>query len=260
MLSSTGITNKDYIYRQLKPYMKNKFIALLFIATCFNTHTLTAKNDSTSVIKNGIGISIMPMLSMPTYVNQSNYYNNTLKGSIGGTAALCQNIVLSKKQNFYLYTELGYQTNAYINNLPGGLFVGGNSATVKVINRNSNGYFSLSLQKVIFHISKKLGMFAGVGAQISYCYATSQIVEQAVNNNGQVTTNTQTYTSNNIPQQNQWAAAAVARVGFFVNPTKHLSLNIAPVFYYGISPQYIFTQNNPGYNSLGLNLQIMYCF
>ncbi|HXU27806.1 MAG TPA: hypothetical protein VN698_11295 [Bacteroidia bacterium] len=236
--------------------MKNKFIALLFITLSLQT---IAKNDSTSVVKNGIGISIAPMFSMPTDPN-GNLYGNSTKGSIGGTAALCQNIVLSKKQNFYLYTELGFQTYAYINNYAGYSSGSLTSSPYKFVERTNYGYFSLSLQKVIFKISNKLGMFVGIGAQASYCYSQSLTLEETYIVNGQTKTNIYTNSSYHISPDNQWAAAGVARLGFMVNPVKHLSLNIAPIFYYGLNPNLVFKNNNLGYNSLGLNLQIMYSF
>ena len=240
--------------------MKNKFITLLYIALSLQAYTLIARNDSTSVIKNGIGLSITPMFSMPVYVNQNNYVNYTTKGSVGAMGALCQNIVLSKKQNFYLYTELGYLGSAYINTIPGAFYGNSNSVSLKFIERTNNGYFSLSLQKVLFHINKKFGLFAGVGAQISYCYSLTETVEQVTNTNGKTATNTQSTTSYDVPKHNQLAAAAIARIGFLINPTKHLSLNIAPVFYYGLNPKFVFKDNQPGYNSLGLTLQVMYNF
>lgn len=249
--------------------MKNKFITLLFVVVCVQAQTLLAKNDSTSVIKNGIGLSIAPMISAPSYVNGSNYNNNYLKAGVGGTAALCENIVLSKKQNFYLYAELGYQTSAYINNnIPNTLFIVNANGNVNynnlshfsLINRYNFGYFSLSIQKVLFHFGKKLGVFAGVGAQINYCYSTSQVVKNLLDTTGKDISSHYSTTSYSVPQNIQWSAAAVARIGLMANVTKHLALNIAPVFNFGLNPKYIFTNNNPGFNNFGLNLQIMYSF
>jgi len=248
--------------------MKNKFIALLYIVVCLQAHTLTAKNDSTSVIKNGIGISVAPMLSAPSFVNSSNYSSNYLKAGVGGSAALCENIVLSKKQNFYLYAELGYQTSAYIdNNVPSVLYTPSSSninqtnlSHFTLIDRYNYGFFSLSIQKVLFHFGKKVGVFAGLGAQVNYCYSTSTLAKNLLDTTGKNISSSLSSTSYSVPANNQWSASAVARLGLMLNPLKHLSLNIAPVFYYGLSPKYIFTNNNPGFNSFGLNVQIIYSF
>jgi hypothetical protein len=249
--------------------MKNKFVALLFIAACLQAKTLSAKNDSTSVIKNGMGISVAPMLSMPSFVNQSNYASNATKGGFGASAALCQNIVLSKKQNFYLFLELGYQTSAYINNnVPNTLFLinangnvnYNNQSTFSLVNRFNYGFFSLSIQKVLFHFGKKVGIFAGIGAQVSYCYSYSQVAKNLLDTTGKNISSNYSTTSYSVPQDNQLAAAAVARLGLMLNPVKHLGINIAPVFNYGLNPKYLFEKNNPGFNSLGLNVQIMYNF
>jgi len=219
--------------------MKNKIITLLYIALSLQVYTLSAKNDSTSVIKNGIGLSVAPMLSLPANPN-GNLYGNVTKGGIGGMAALCENIVLSKKQNFYLYAELGYQTYAYVDNYAG--FSNGNfiSSPYKLFQRTNYGYFSLSLQKVLFHFGKKLAVFIGVGAQASYCYSTSLTLEEISTVNGQTQTNTFTFSSNHISPDTQWAAAGVARVGLMINPIKHLGINIAPVFNYGLNPNVVF--------------------
>ncbi|HTA60908.1 MAG TPA: hypothetical protein VK835_00570 [Bacteroidia bacterium] len=240
--------------------MKNKCITLFFITVCLQAHTLVAKNDSTSVIKNGIGISVGPMLSIPTNVNQNNYANFSVvsKGGLGASAALCENIVLSKKQNFYLYTELGYQTIAFTNTYTNGSVNTTYNSLVasKDIYQDNYGYFQLSLQKVLFHVAKKFGLFIGVGGQASYNYSSSStLVETVVTANGQTTTNTY-YGASSIHSgysQNQLQASALARIGFLINPVKHLSINIAPVFNYSV-------YHNNSYNTFGLNLQLLYNF
>jgi|GEM_PF-1385358 len=249
--------------------MKNKFVAGLCIAVCMQAHTMLAKNDSTSVVKNGIGISVAPMLSAPSFVNGSNYSSNYLKAGVGGTAALCENIVLSKKQNFYLYAELGYQTSAYINNnVPNTLYLVNANGNVNynnlthftLIDRYNYGYFSLSIQKVLFHFGKKVGVFAGIGAQVNYCYSTSTLAKNLLDTTGKNISSQFSSTSYSVPTNVQWSASGVARLGLMLNPLKHLNLNIAPVFNYGLNPKYVFTSNNPGFNSFGLNVQVIYSF
>lgn len=240
--------------------MKKLCFTLLLAALFLQARTLNAKNDSTSVIRNGLGINIAPIFSLPTFVNQNNYQQNAVKGGIGFTAALCHNIVLSKKHNLYIYNELGYMQNAYADQVPAVVVNGNtNSASVKFATSYSSAYFSLSIQKVLFKISNKLGIFLGVGAQASYLFGITQVVEY-VDANGNK--NTQTYTSSgsNINQDYQWAAAALARLGFVATPVKHLSISAAPIFYYGLNPNLVFKNNQPGYNSFGLNLQLMFNF
>ncbi|HKC66888.1 MAG TPA: hypothetical protein VKG26_01565 [Bacteroidia bacterium] len=245
--------------------MKIKFAALTCIILALQTGNMHAQTDDQSVIKNGLGISLAPMLTIPSFVNQNNYAGNTTKAGFGAMAALCQNIVLSKKHGFYFYLELGYLTTAYIDQTASTIIINPNtngntvSGTSKLLDRDNNGFFSLSIQKVLFHLGNKAGMFLGLGAQANYCFSKT-VTFQETTTNGQTTTTTFHSTSNNVSPDNQWSASALARLGIFINPTKHLGLNLAPVFYYGLNPKYVFTNNQPGYNSLGFNVQIMYNF
>ncbi len=168
--------------------------------------------------------------------------------------------MLSKKQNFFLYTELGYQSTAYAHQVPVISLGNGNSGSYSFYQKNKYGYFSLSMQKVVLKISKKVNMFVGIGAQLNYCYSITQTTNEIDNINGKTINNNLINTTYNIPQQNLWAAAGVIRVGLLANMAKHLTLNITPVFYAPLNPKYVFVQNNPGYYCLGLNLQIMYGF
>ena len=201
------------------------------------------------------------MLSIPI-TNYNRYVYLAPQNGLGGTAALCQNIVLNKKQNFYLYTELGYLTNAYLLSTVPGLFLQYNGAVTtndKIYQRVNYGYLSVSIQKVLFHFGKKVGVFAGIGAQASCCYSTVQTIEEFDYHNGQAI-GTRSTTSYSISNDARWAAAGIARLGLMTNVTKHLALNIAPVFNFGLNPKYVFAGNTTGFHSLGLNLQIMYCF
>jgi hypothetical protein len=243
-----------------------KTLSALAILFCLlaNTNNLTAKNDSTSLVKNGIGLSFAPMYLLPTNNNGNNLFgsSNTTRSTVGTTVAICQNIVLSKKQNLYLYTELGGQTNinsytATQNSQSTNINV---YSSVKLIDRTHYAYFSLSLQKVLFSVSKKVGLFAGIGAQINYCLLTSEKLDETFTYGGQTQTNNYSSTNNNIPSQNRKAASGIARIGVLISPVKNLAINLAPVFYYALNPTLVFKQNNISYNSLGLNLQILYSF
>jgi hypothetical protein len=249
--------------------MKNKIIALLLILTSYK---LSAKNDSTSVIKSGIGITLSPMLSMPIYKYSSLYYynSNRIKYYPGFSflAGASGNLVVSKKHKLYLGIDLGFLTNSGTQkNLPNATLVtiGPNgSVTYQTLNyynitsRFNYLYLAASLQKVIVKVSKKMFLFAGIGAQFNYNYSIRSSTQNMVDYNGNNIDRVYHESGAGIGQY--WSVSAFAKVGLMANLTQHLSFFAAPVFYYDLNPNVLFKKNYAQFNSGGINLQLIYAF
>jgi len=244
--------------------MKIKFIALLFIATCFNVHKLTAQTDSTSVIKNSIGISLSPMLCMPID-GAISPYSTPPPSNFSYAAGISSNLVVSKKHKLFIGIDLTY---AYCSvtqkNIPNLITLNSFGGTAYA----PRGYFSMtskynficlapSIQKVIAKLGKKVFLFGGIGMQFNYNIALTQSTQNHLDYSGN---NIDYTTHQNGTGGNNLALAAFAKVGVMANLTNRLSFFAAPVFYYDLNPKIIFRHNNTEFNNLGLNLQLMYCF
>ncbi|HTA62436.1 MAG TPA: hypothetical protein VK835_08270 [Bacteroidia bacterium] len=249
--------------------MKNKLIVLLLIIASFKLNatndstTVTKINDSTSVIKNGIGITVSPMLAMPYYKSSS-----TLYPGFSFAAGVSGNLVLSKKHKLYLGVALGYLTNSGIQKnipnvysvtiSPNGNVTYTNQGYFSTSTRFNYNYLALSLQKVVAKISAKMYLFAGIGAQLNYNFTIRQSTKNRVDYNGNNLDSTYHWSGVDISQN--FSASAFAKIGLMTNLTQNLSFFVAPVFYYDLNPQVLFKNNNARFNNLGINLQLMYAF
>ena len=241
--------------------MKNKLLSLLLILT---TYTLSAKNDSTSIIKNSIGITLTPMLCMPID-GTINPYGSPPPSNFSYAAGISSNLVVSKKHNLFIGIDLTYSyCSVTQKNIPN--FITLNSFGGSPY--SPTGYFSMtskygficlapSIQKVIAKLGKKVFLFGGIGMQFNYNIALTQATQNHLDFSGN---NIDRTTHQNGTGGNNLALAAFAKVGIMTNLTQRLSFFAAPVFYYDLNPKIIFRNNNTEFNNLGINLQLMYAF
>jgi hypothetical protein len=238
--------------------MKKHLIILLLIVVSDN---LSAQNDSTSIIKNGVGITLSPMLSMPI-----SRYNQSQFPGFSATAGISGNYAISKKHKMYINAELGYTNNSMIQkNIPTFLLltpagsVPYSRTTYFSINRRYNyAYLAISVQKVILKFSEKLFLFAGIGAQLNYNYSIAEKTNGMLDYNGNNID--RTFHSSGASVSQNFSVSAFAKVGIMANISKRLSCFAAPVFYYDLNPKVLFKHNDAEFNNIGINLQLIYAF
>jgi hypothetical protein len=261
ILLALAVITANEISSDKKHIMQKRLIAIILIFNLTNC-MLTAQTDSTFAIKNGIGLTLSPLYSMPT-----NNYHNSIKDEFAGGGGLNYIFSINKKRSSYISAELGYLNNAYIiSHIPNTINLVSNNGTVNYNNityfdnivRYNYFYFALSFQKTIFKLSKSLFLFAGIGAQTNYCYLYTSSSKDLTDANGKSADFHNNYTGNSIPEK--YSGYLVAKIGLMKTISKKISFSFSPVFQYGLNPSLVFTQNNIGFNNAGVNFQLLYSF
>ncbi len=235
---------------------KTLLVLILFALAniCYSQDSIfTTQKDTIFTIRNGIGLTLSPLYSMPTM-----NYGHLIKGAVAGSIGLSGIFRINKKRNIYLSTELGYLNNGAMNkNIPNTTSLISNNGTVNynnityytTITRFNYVYLSLTLQKTIFKFSHGLSLFAGFGAQVNYCYLITNRSKNLVDSNGK----NLDYSIKSVSQK--YSESIVVNLGIVKNNSKRIFTIVSPQFYYGLQKK-----NANGFNSVGINLKLLYNF
>ena len=238
-------------------------IKLILFLTILVLYKLPAQNDSTSSLKNGIGLSLSPKLSMEINTNNQSQY-----ACFSAAAGISGIFVISKKRKLFLNAELGYTNNGKLQkNIPNFVVVipgsgsqhsYGPTSYFSFYDRFNYIYLAISIQKAFLQLGKKVFLFGGIGAQLNYNYSIFEKTKGHLDYNGNNIDIT--YRASGLSISQFFSVSAFAKVGISAKLTNHLSCFASPVFYYGLNPKILFRKNFSDFNNLGINLQLIYNF
>jgi hypothetical protein len=230
-----------------------------------------AQNDTTVIIRNGIGLTVSPLFSVNE--DRATYYN-VMQGRITGSAGITGTFVINKKYNISLSAELGYKQNSWLlKDLPNTTSLIDSEGNIhydrityfEQIEKLNYIYFSTSVNKIIYKFSKKFFLLGGAGIQAGYFYSEIKESKNCTDYFGNNNNFKYSYSGTDINQH--YTAALLGRVGVQKNFLDKFSLMVTPCFSYELIPVSLYLNSTTHasdekikfYNT-GINFQLLYNF